>query len=318
MTKLIRLTLCSLLITQLSCAQNTQTEKDLKMDVYKQNTIDESEPKIGNYIQINSQNCHYEIRINDMETSLYQDREPAMSIRIPFNSEILESGEQKLSVRVTPLQGNTLSPKADLSLRLFYYLDMTDEKYDYGGTQPIMEWELPQVSEDVPYVQLDTVFYARVPYRIKNMKYAVDLSKMDKDELLKEVVAKYTNFLRLIKTDYDRFNEIHRESTPAAIMTIYTTEEEMKQVRENNKKSYTNPEDVADIQPLENYELKLYGYGKIASLRRLSDGGNVICKAQVLEEDYPPYYKKGDKYYYSELPIFIYKDKRDNRWHTWK
>ncbi|CAA0225571.1 hypothetical protein TMP248_360001 [Tenacibaculum maritimum] len=47
------------------------------------------------------------------------------------------------------------------------------------------------------------------------------------------------------------------------------------------------------------------------------DNGDVICKAQTLTEDHPPYYKKGEKHYYRDKPIRLYKDKRDNQWHIW-
>ncbi|MDB0613258.1 hypothetical protein PL371_15605 [Tenacibaculum maritimum] len=58
-----------------------------KLDVNSENTFDKEAPKHGYYLQINHQNCHYEVRVNDEEAYQYRDRYPVMSIRVPINSE---------------------------------------------------------------------------------------------------------------------------------------------------------------------------------------------------------------------------------------
>ncbi|SFZ80831.1 conserved protein of unknown function [Tenacibaculum maritimum NCIMB 2154] len=310
-----------LLCLQLACGQQTSVDtkkREMKsIDRMKGSYIDERLPKHGYYLQINHQNCHYEIRVNDLESAIYRDPEPVMSIRVPINPEISKSGTQSLSIRVFPIKGAFLSKMADLSIGLFYYTDMSDEENSYGELVHLLDWELPKIeNEETPMVRLDTVFKATVPYEIKNLDHAVDLSKMDKDELLAEVVAEYKAIFKLMERDYHQYYiERDKPSFDRSDMWFYTTEESSRKVSENNATFFK--EDLEEIQPIENYKLNLYAYGKTVSLRRMIDNGDVICKAQTLTEDHPPYYKKGEKHYYRSKPVRLYKDKRDNQWHIW-
>ncbi|WP_407268436.1 hypothetical protein [Tenacibaculum maritimum] len=310
-----------LLCLQLACGQQTSVDtkkREMKpINLMKGSYIDETLPKHGYYLQINNQNCHYEIRVNDLESAIYKKQEPVMSVRVPINLEISKSGTQSLSIRVFPIKGAFLSKMADLSIGLFYYTDMSDEENSYGELVHLLDWELPKIeNEETPMVRLDTVFKATVPYEIKNLDHAVDLSKMDKDELLAEVVAEYKAIFKLMERDYHQYYiERNKPAFDRSDMWFYTTEESSRKVSENNATFFK--EDLEEIQPIENYKLNFYAYGKIVSLRRMIDNGNVICKAEILEEDHPPYYKKGEKNYYEGLPVRLYKDKRDNQWHIW-
>ncbi|CAA0164516.1 hypothetical protein [Tenacibaculum maritimum] len=309
-----------LLCLQLACGQQTSVDtkkREMKsIDRMKGSYIDERLPKHGYYLQINHQNCHYEIRVNDLESAIYRDPEPVMSIRVPINPEISKSGTQSLSIRVFPIKGAFLSKMADLSIGLFYYTDMSDEENSYGELVHLLDWELPKIeNEETPMVRLDTVFKATVPYEIKDLDYALDLSNMDKEELLKEAEEKYKEIQYYSLNNFDKI--IGMQANNPRRMTLYTSEEEMLEVREDNKKSYQNPAEIKYIQKIENFELALYAYGKILALKRIEDGSDVICKAQTLTEDHPPYYKKGDIRIFSSLPIYLYKDKRDNQWHIW-
>ncbi|WP_407265253.1 hypothetical protein [Tenacibaculum maritimum] len=314
-----------LLCLQLACGQQTSVDSikkekqpmRKKLDVNSENTFDKEAPKHGYYLQINHQNCHYEIRVNDEEAYQYRGRYPVMSIRPSLNPLIYKNGKQSLSIRVFPIKGAFLSKMADLSIGLFYYTDMSDEENSYGELVHLLDWELPKIeNEETPMVRLDTVFKATVPYEIKNLDHAVDLSKMDKDELLAEVVAEYKAIFKLMQRDYYQYYiERDKPSFDRSDMWFYTTEESSRKVSENNATFFK--EDLEEIQPIENYKLNLYAYGKTVSLRRMIDNGNVICKAEILEEDHPPYYKKGEKNYYEGLPVRLYKDKRDNQWHIW-
>ena len=73
----------------------------------------------------------------------------------------------------------------------------------------------------------------------------------------------------------------------------------------DNKKEFEDPENKKLLQPLESYKMVLYGYGHIATLERLKDNGRVI------------WFKDSDGDEVLSLPLFIYKDTRDNQWHIW-
>ena len=164
-----------------------------------------NKPKSGYFLQINSQNCHYKVLVNDLLSTSYTDPYPAYSIRPMMNYEISKSGEQKLSIIVTPIQGEKLTRNADVTIRLMRYADMSDKENEFGGATTLLEWEMPQIDENanLPIFRFDTVFKAEVPYEVKTLNYATDLTKMDKDVLLKEVVNQFETLHSYIKNDYD-------------------------------------------------------------------------------------------------------------------
>ncbi|MGG6231146.1 hypothetical protein [Tenacibaculum sp. SDUM215027] len=268
------------------------------------NTIDQTKEKAGYFIQINNQNCHYEVKVNDFLAHKYIDPYPAYSVRPMLNGRILKSGKQTLSIRITPLQGEVLSKNADLAIRLLRYPNMLDKENEFGGSTIIMEWEMPQVKEELPYVQFDTIFNAEVPYVINDIDYAIDLSKMDEDKLLKEVTHKFKEMHRMMSEDYDSFNRIHKSLFERSVLSRYYSSEFVEECLLDNKESFQAERE--NIQPIENYVLKLYGNGKIATLERIKDGGYIIWAKdpETCTESL-------------SLPLYIYKDKRDNQWHIW-
>lgn len=308
MKKIINLLFVFLLIQMVAC-QNKKQEamKSSSINLEKDYTMDETKPKTGYFLQINNQNCHYKILVNDFLNTAYTDAFPAYSFRSNLNYEINKSGEQKLSILVYPINGDKLSRNADITIRLMRYADMGDKANDFGGATTILEWEMPQVEEkgDLPFYRFDTVFNAEVPYEITTIDYAEDLSKMDKEVLLKEVVEQFTTLHGYIKNDYDKFNDFAKENISTVRLATYETEEDLMAVLLDNKENFEKPENKKLLQPLENYRLVLYGNGRIATLERQKDGGRIIWGKD----------HEGDEKF--SLPLFIYKDKRDNQWHIW-
>ncbi len=70
----------------------------------------------GYYLQINNQNCYYEIDTNNLSTGEYYGVYPSYSVRYPLNLQILKSGEQTISLKILPFKGEILSPKAHLEM----------------------------------------------------------------------------------------------------------------------------------------------------------------------------------------------------------
>ncbi|WP_199271492.1 hypothetical protein [Cellulophaga sp. L1A9] len=289
--------------TLLGCAQqpkdlktdNSQIAKELRN--YK--FIDDSRP--GYYLQINNQNCHYEIKTNDLNTARFFDPYSSYSVRMPLNLIILKSGEQSLSVKVLPLNGEVLSKKANLQLRLMMYPDMTDKENDYGGSITLWDWEMPAIDQDLPLFVMDTVFEAKVPYKLDILdKYALDLSKMDKDKLLAEVSQLFELRHSLIK------NNIHDEkffieNLQRFHVQVYYSEERIKKI---SKKASEVPNEI--LQPLENYKLQLYGNGKIVTLLNTIDNDSAIWWA---DKD------TGEPIGWQ--PVYLFKNKDTGEWHVW-
>ena len=175
------------------CAQENKQnyyKTDMEITDHYKNYKYLNKSRPGYYLQINHQNCHYDLEVNGFNSGKYFDEYPSYSIRRQLNLRILKSGEQKLKVKVLPFKGDTLSKNAHLELRLIRYPDMTDIENAYGGATVLWEWKMPQIGQKLPLYAMDTVFNAEVPYQIDVLDlYAQDLSKMDKEELLAEVVT---------------------------------------------------------------------------------------------------------------------------------
>ena len=307
MKKLVNLLLLTLLIQTFSCQKKQTTAMNTTFDREKDYVIFENQPKTGYYLQINNQNCHYKILVNDYFNYGYNDVFSSFLVRPMLNYGIIRSGEQKLSVIVTPQKGEYLTRNSDVTIRLIRYADMSN-KTDFGGSTVIMEWEMPamKVEDKLPIYRFDTTFKADVPYEMNTINYAVDLSKMDKDVLQKEVIEKYKEYHNYIKNDYDKYNQQVKHGILSYVIPSYSSTEDLKEVFDDNKKDFESKEYNSTLQPIENYKMTLYGNGRVVALERAKDGGRIIwCKDPKTGEET------------LSLPLFIYKDKRDNQWHIW-
>ncbi|MBO0594000.1 hypothetical protein I2486_21580 [Cellulophaga sp. E16_2] len=298
------LMMIGILTVSTSCSQkkkmtinNTSIAKELRN--YK--FIDDSRP--GYYLQINNQNCHYEIKTNDLNTARFFDPYSSYSVRMPLNLMILKSGEQSLSVKVLPLNGDVLSKKANLQLRLMMYPDMTDKENDYGGGITLWDWEMPAIEQDLPLFAMDTVFEAKVPYKLDILdKYALDLSKMDTDQLLKEVLPLFeqrhhellNNILYDEKLGTDFYQRFHVQT--------YYSEERLKKIV--SAPPSQEPNEI--LQPLENYKLQLYGNSKIITLLNTIDYDSALWWAD-----------KDSGKPISWQPFYLFKNKDTGEWHVW-
>lgn len=297
----ISVIIISLFLT-LGCKESKKTNIAMK-NLPTISTIDQTKEKSGYFLQINNQNCHYEIRVNDFQVLKYVDIYPVYSVRPGINSEILKSGQQKISIRVRPLKGNVLSKNADITIRLLRYPNMLDKENDFGGSTTIMEWEMPQITAALPYFQFDTVFNATVPYEIKELDNAIDLSQMDKVQLTKEVVKEFKDIHKMLITDIATFNSKQKSAFNRTAIVNYYTQEFIKEVLDDNEQTLSEED---KIEPIENYILRLYGNGRVATLERIHDGGRIIWAKDP---------DTGNESL--SLPLFIYKDNRDNNWHIW-
>ncbi|WP_158978243.1 hypothetical protein [Cellulophaga sp. L1A9] len=292
-----------ILFTITSCSQRKKMKTDnslIAKEFKSYKFINDSRP--GYYLQVNNQNCHYDIRLNDLNVSKYFDPISSYSVRVPLNIMILESGEQSFSLKVYPFEGDKLSKKANLQLRLMMYPDMTDKENDYGGSITLWDWEMPAIEEDLPLFILDTVFEAKVPYKLDILdKYALDLSKMDEDILLSEVTALFETRIKEFKNKNNDQNDWKNIYQRAGIQ-IYMSQE---RINELATKPYSQrPNEI--LQPLENFELQFYGNDKIVTLLNNIDHDSAIWWA---DKD------SGEPIGWQ--PFYLFKNKDTGEWHVW-
>ncbi|QXP52948.1 hypothetical protein [Cellulophaga sp. HaHa_2_1] len=261
-----------------------------------------SKKRPGYYLQVNNQNCHYEIETNELASAEYYGEFPSYSVRIPLNLQILNSGSQKLSIKMLPFRGDTLTNKANLDLTLLYYPDITDLENNFGGSTTLWKWEMPKLETlKLPYFELDTVFEAEVPYDINVLDdYAEDLSKIDREDLLKEVITEFIiKREKIINRAEDKSYLISH--IKRAMIQIYPDDDLLDEVAED---MLTFSKDK-EAQPLENFEMRLYYNGRIATLLKRDDKEPAI------------WFKRNTSGARSWQPYYIFKHKETGTWHMW-
>jgi hypothetical protein len=256
----------------------------------------------GYYLQINNQNCHYEIDINDLSCGEFYDPYPMYSVRLPLNLNILKSGEQKLSLKVLPDVGDFIKESASLQLRLMRYDDMLDIENEFGKSKVIWEWKMPNVGEHkLPIFIFHTTFEAKVPYKLEILDlYATDLSVLDKKVVLEEVLKEFQlKQESIINNTQDRDYLIRHLNR--AFVQIYPDNELLAKTVDD----MMIVENHMELQPLENYEIRFYYNYKIATLVRKENKQSAIWfnNTSKKEKSYQPYY--------------IFKHKETGTWHMW-
>ena len=256
----------------------------------------------GYYLEVNNQNCYYEIDINNLSCGEFYDPYPMYSVRLPLNLNILKSGEQKLSLKVLPDVGDFIKESASLQLRLMRYDDMLDIENEFGKSKVIWEWKMPNVGEHkLPIFIFHTTFEAKVPYKLETLDlYATDLSELDEKVVLEEVLKEFQLKQKSIVNNTQDRDYLIRHLNRAFVQ-IYPDNELLAKTVDD----MITVENGMKLQPLEDYEIRFYYNYKIATLVRKENKQSAIWfnNTSKKEKSYQPYY--------------IFKNKETGTWHMW-
>ena len=206
---------------------------------------------------------HYEILVNDIPVFKYY-RDGSYGSPIEMNYAILKTGKQKVTFRLFSEKG--FDATDDFNIKV----GVLDNK---GGKRIEDEKTITQYitkSGELPigknYYEGSFTFDATVPYENKGWSEGQDLTKFNKDELETAVVAFYKK-IGNIYSDIKRKEDIY--------IYIYNKDLEISQANFEDKKSIKKRQEVYlrpyentsfKIQPLENYQLKLFGDGMVVAL----------------------------------------------------
>ncbi|WP_158978218.1 hypothetical protein [Cellulophaga sp. L1A9] len=258
--------------------------------------------RTGYYLEVNNQNCYYEIDVNDLSCGEFYDPYPMYSVRLPLNLNILKSGQQKLSLKVLPDVGDFIKESASLQLRLMRYDDMLDIANEFGKSKVIWEWKMPNVGEHkLPIFIFHTTFEAKVPYELETLDlYATDLSELDEKVVLEEVLKEFQLKQKSIVNNTQDRDYLIRHLNRAFVQIYPDNELLAKTVDE-----MITVENGMELQPLEDYEIRFYYNYKIATLVRKENKQSAIWfnNTSKKEKSYQPYY--------------IFKNKETGTWHMW-
>lgn len=297
MKKIIMLTL--ILITNLSCSQknNEKMGREKLLNLYKEIKMYDYNPRY--WADIQSNNCTYEILLNDIPLNQYFDIVESSTVSLPMNTRILKSGKQKLTIKMfspldkTQIPEKSIASNASINIKISFGEFGKQKAKDYTV---VLKYTTPKIKENIPYYETIVYFDAVVPYELKGWSEGVDLSKEDQDKLQKEVEAKYNEFMKAYeKKDFNKlFGEYYNREREIAQSLFFSKKSDSDELVGNLEK------DISKNIPfkLENYNMKIYGEGKVVGFVR-NDLDYKGLSALLCENE--------DEYY--SYSLFLYRPK---------
>ncbi|MFD1772063.1 hypothetical protein [Sphingobacterium suaedae] len=219
------------------------------------------------WLFIHNNDCSYSASIDDMPVYTDFNDGSATSLSFPVNSLLLGSGKHILKLTLLPKSDSDFN--LDASLSDAYSVKIRIVRNENKKDSIVLEKEYSTIpGEASPSAVHILPFDVELPYRLTGWQNGTDLTKEDKKELEREVVAYYKDMIR----DYETKN-----------FKSVAQKYELR-LSEHSRSSYFDRADSirlmaelkADVNReqtfrLEHYRMQFYGNGKVVALIR-TDG----------------------------------------------
>lgn len=257
---------------------------------------------------------NYEILANDIPVMIKHNN--YMSTFGTFNNAFIsKSGLQNLEIRIYPIipfvkDGAPAQPakeflQDDLKFNLIVKQTAWDKNGDLEDPKEVLYYNLPNEKDGkkIDFSKLKEykeklTFNATVPYVLQGWENSTDLSTMDSSALKEEVTAFYNKFRNAFENkDSDFYISVIKNAEFNYYQSNYF---EIIAAQSKSNKWIDFVKEGKTLEPIEKYEMKVYGDGKLVSLRGIDswnkDEGILRYK-----------YKKGDFNYVLTFDIFLHK-----------
>jgi|SRR5690554_313134 len=309
--KLIKFLIIIYVLSINACAQNKKQSmeevNELLGNLYKE--VQYQNKAINYHADIFIGGCNFEVLINDFPVhSYYGDGRGAVSTSIPINTAILGPGKQTWKIRMYPVrkvweeddvpfmtieESISKGARAEISIEGVRYDNEGGIEKSFGK---VVDFEAPLILDSVsnrkilgdagmPYVEYSGVFEAKVPYELKGWSEGQDLSKIDKDEMLQNLVKHYQTIREYILNSnlVEIAKEVHLSEYETAQSLFYSKEDNIDFL---NKFIEGWGRENIEMPELEYYELKFYGNGKIVTLTDKFDGKSPLYGNYKINDSY--------------------------------
>lgn len=247
--------------------------------------------------------CNFTLLVNDVPVAHYfEESGGTFTTTAPINNVILKSGQQTYKLILHPGYTDSQPAKA---LSENVTVDITIEGFTYNGSAikeigtPISLISLSARKKNFkeagePSAVFEGVFTLDVPYYLTGWSESKDLRKEDPAQLLKEILASYKEYSDILtRRDSVRLSNL-----------VYQKEKDYAQAlfldRAGTQKQWDTYRAILNakklkMEPLENYQLKFYGNGRLVTLERTDYPfiGQPALRADVTDargEEYIEYY----------------------------
>jgi hypothetical protein len=191
-----------------SCAQKSKKQENMKTEyIDKINNI-YKEVKKYDYnpiyqLKVTNNLCTYEIFINGLLVDYsFGTGRSAGEQNIDIPQYILKSGLQSIKIKAYPKAikngelENVMDTDADLKVRIVHG-EYYKEKFE--NFKEDFKMNIPKIGFDLPFIELEGKFAAKVPYVLEGWSKGIDLSKEDQGKLEKEVLTRMKEIANLYK-----------------------------------------------------------------------------------------------------------------------
>ncbi|WP_146106064.1 hypothetical protein [Apibacter adventoris] len=268
------------------------------------------------YMEVET-NYNYQVLVNDFPVNANFDYKLKGSMTFNINNSILQSGKQKLEIRIYPESINEVTQKEFLGSKGYFKLQITQTAWrkDGGGQEEpkiILEYELPkenkQTGNTIDYAKLKSFtdslsFEGKVPYILQGWTNGEVFKKEDFLQLKAQVAAFYQDMINAYqKKEWDYIRTQYLQSDKE----VYQAEYFPNNIIEEYQKGLENNKIDRKFFPLENYKLGIYGNGRILCLETISGknkGNSAFGYTYENEEE------RGIMY----LDLYLYRPKGSSR-----
>ncbi|WP_158978220.1 hypothetical protein [Cellulophaga sp. L1A9] len=258
-----------------------QDKKELKSSIATSDTIQKIQP----YTYTHDKQIHYGIGISCFASfELYIDdilvakEETAGTISsgVELNDWVLKNGTHNFRVRYLPQTGKEfvepyLLTETRVTIEHWNYVENSVLRPHSGKEQyESIFFEVPVPTQKVPFWEFSGEFEVEnLPFELTGWTESQDLSKMDQDELLKEVIIYYEYFRGLLNEGNIKqlLIEEKQKNMDVAIATYDDPNWYYSKESIDGFLKYINA-----MLPIENYKLELYGNGRLVKLVRIDEG----------------------------------------------
>ncbi|MGQ7855153.1 hypothetical protein ACUN24_13035 [Pedobacter sp. WC2501] len=272
----ITLVLCSILMIFGISQQNSPNEKRSPAKGNRLESSNSVKNKVSYVVHVNSL-TPYELYLDDILIDFYYGN--TISNTTELNPYLLGNGKHTLKIRFLPKEeasDKMLSP-ADLIFNEtarwhLYFLKTVADKNDPLGYSNELDYtkgelKIKAPSTKVPFWEQTWALDVKdLPYQVKGWSESEDVRKKDQDMLQKEVVRYFSHLKDLLNNGkIDDFRKLCKKRDQEIDVVTYTTPEDSKIDDQNNKERLLKicP---GNMQALNNYEMKIYGNGKLVTL----------------------------------------------------
>ncbi|WP_257621591.1 hypothetical protein [Chryseobacterium sp. NKUCC03_KSP] len=248
------------------------------------------------------------IYFNDIKIS---EENTPLNSTLDVNGYALKNGKYKIKIQIFPIfrRGDKMINPEDIKgcLLKFGSYVRDKEKNDILDYQMNTDLSIKIPTQPVPYFKQEwEVEVKDLPYDLAGWSKGQDLSKMDKKVLEKRVASFHEKVREILNHgNGNQWADLTKKRAAETAVFYYSTPEQQATSVSENK---TNVEKYCTnmMIPLEDYELKLYAGGKLATLERKNHTMEFNHKSPLDIKGWGALIRKGQKSGAADYRILLY------------